>query len=812
MSAFSLSLMTLPQNARGITLFVGGTGPDNYTTIQSAINDANPGDIVYVYNGTYVERLTIGETISLVGEDRDTTLIIYSALGEIVSVSADWVNITGFSIRNTFDSGVAIDLGDSNYCYIANSNISSKSTIGLLSGGSHNVIADNIIAGGGYGIAMIGYYNVIVNNYVTSNGVAGIGLMYADYTIIANNTISGNKMGISMCANNTVIDNNTFSEYTEGIDFHGYYNVITNNTFVGKIDGNGIRNPIANFTTITNNTFLGHRWALEFWITTDNMIHHNNFVNNSIHAVINRSNDDWDNGYPSGGNYWDDYSGSDQFSGPNQDQPGSDGIGDTPYDLYDYWGPVLKDQDLYPLTTPVPSRPSPPRNLQATAGNQEVDLTWTAPLFDGGSPITDYTVYRGTAPQGEEFLVKIGNVTEYDDTGLTNGQTYYYKVSALNSIGEGPKSNEAHATPTAGQTIPSEPQNLEATPGDSYVNLTWIAPISDGNSTITNYRVYRGAISGGESFLIELGNVTAHTDISLTNGQRYYYQVSAVNGVGEGLLSNEASATPTAVPGAPTALKASLDGNGLENVIIAWSLSLDDGAGQNSVVGYKILRNTTYNANGEGYLNITFVPNGMSEFVDHLAGEGDPSNYFYRVCVVGLNNKTNCSIDQVAKFTRTLSPGLNIVSIPLIQANESITTILQTAKWDKAWAYDSIRQEWASYVKSKLYLGDLSGVNHTMGFWVNVAEESNLTVAGIVPAQTLVRLRAGWNLIGFPSLNSTYAVGDLKAETGAMRAEGFDASTSPYFLKFLADGEILQAGYGYWVWVDGDSTWTVENS
>jgi PKD repeat protein len=92
--------------------------------------------------------------------------------------------------------------------------------------------------------------------------------------------------------------------------------------------------------------------------------------------------------------------------------------------------------------------------------------------------------------------------------------------------------------------LPSSPQNLVATAGDAQITLAWSLPEDDGGSPITNYRIYRGTVSGNLSLLIELGNISGYTDTNLTNGVTYYYQVSALNGAGEGPRSTEASATP----------------------------------------------------------------------------------------------------------------------------------------------------------------------------------------------------------------------------------------------------------------------------
>jgi PKD repeat protein len=96
--------------------------------------------------------------------------------------------------------------------------------------------------------------------------------------------------------------------------------------------------------------------------------------------------------------------------------------------------------------------PGAPTGLTAKAGNGQVSLSWTPPASNGGVNITSYRVYRGTTSGTETLLTSggcsgLGAVTSCTDTGLTNGQAYYYKVTAVYAIGEGPRSNEATATP-----------------------------------------------------------------------------------------------------------------------------------------------------------------------------------------------------------------------------------------------------------------------------------------------------------------------------------------------------------------------------
>ncbi len=100
--------------------------------------------------------------------------------------------------------------------------------------------------------------------------------------------------------------------------------------------------------------------------------------------------------------------------------------------------------------------PSAPSGLVAAAGNAQVVLTWQAPASDGGSAITSYKVYRGTTAGSETLLTTLGNVSTYTDSAVTNGQTYFYQVTATNALGESAKSSEVSAIP-----------NVPPPPGDN---------------------------------------------------------------------------------------------------------------------------------------------------------------------------------------------------------------------------------------------------------------------------------------------------------------------------------------------------------
>jgi subtilisin family serine protease len=196
---------------------------------------------------------------------------------------------------------------------------------------------------------------------------------------------------------------------------------------------------------------------------------------------------------------------------------------------------------------PAPSRPGAPALSSATPGNASVTLAWTAPSSDGGSAITGYRIYRGETSGSETALATVGNQTSFKDTTVTNGTIYWYRVSAVNVLGEGPLSNGLSATPQA-VTAPGAPVNFTAATASFWlrgVQLAWSPPASNGGSAVTGYRVYRssspGVIPSSTTLLTTLTG-RSYRDSATTRGQTYYYVVTAVNAVGEGPASAQASA------------------------------------------------------------------------------------------------------------------------------------------------------------------------------------------------------------------------------------------------------------------------------
>jgi len=198
---------------------------------------------------------------------------------------------------------------------------------------SHNNLYRNNIVDGARGIYIEGVNNTVSGNSITNSGRVGVILWES-----SNNTVSGNSitnsgsqgLWLNKSSNSTVFENNIINN-AHGIVLHGSsYNVIYRNN-------------------IKNNTGTGIHVG-----GSNNKLYHNNLINNTLQAYSATENNVWDDGYPSGGNYWSDHEIVDELGGPNQDQPGSDGIVDTAYFIEAY------NLDCYPLVNPWTQTPPTP--------------------------------------------------------------------------------------------------------------------------------------------------------------------------------------------------------------------------------------------------------------------------------------------------------------------------------------------------------------------------------------------------------------------------------------------------------------------
>jgi parallel beta-helix repeat protein len=195
----------------GNILYVGGTGPGNYTTIQDAIDDASDGDTIYVYSGTYFEDVKINTSIVLQGEDKESTIIDAGGNLSAVIVTADNVEITGFSVKNTGP-------------YWPNSGIA-------LNRNEQCIVTDNIVSDCFIGIHAFITSDTTINKNTVSDSEFGIRIQATKFSTITRNTMQDNYCGMDLNAAyfNEIIENNFINNEKQV-----YFQIV----LLNKIDNN----------------------------------------------------------------------------------------------------------------------------------------------------------------------------------------------------------------------------------------------------------------------------------------------------------------------------------------------------------------------------------------------------------------------------------------------------------------------------------------------------------------------------------------------------------------------------------------------
>ncbi len=246
-----------------------------------------------------------------------------------------------------------------------------------------------------------------------------------------------------------------------------------------------------------------------------------------------------------------------------------------------------------------------------------------------------------------------------------------------------------------------------------------------------------------------------------------------------------------------------------EDVHVTWSLSADDGEAENDVVNYTILYSTDF---GASFSILDVVSPGTDAYVHTGGGHGDPNSYVYTVCAYDDVGQSECSPQSASKFTKNLSTGMQLVSIPVVLSDTSTPNVFQTVSYVKITHYDAMagkRHNWKTYDTRKPY-SDLKNVNHTMALWIEVTSDSWFTVAGLVPWQTTIHLVTGWNFVGYPSFISEDVNTNL-AGANWQNVETFDPTNIPWHLKRLSGTDPMSPGEGYWIHVSSDFVWVLSN-
>ena len=355
LSLFAFAFNIQPAKANG-TIYIRADGSIDPPTAPISTLDM----VTYTFTDNVYDEIVV---------ERDNTVVdgagyAVQGLGTQFSHAISLIGRSNVTIKNmeinAFEAGVYLESCSNST--LSSNFIAASSLAGVFLDylSNYNTILGNNITNNDYdGVCLTysSYYNTVWGNSITNNGYGVYLDSYSSYNTISGNNITNNGYdGICLAGSwgNTVSGNNITTNSQNGVyltfslGYSSDYNTISGNNIINDGCGVNIDSSMGNIVSGNNIKNNGDGVAL-IDSSHNNRFAHNNFVDNIVQVYLYELSsyaDVWDDGFPSGGNYWSDYIGVDVKNGHSQDLPGSDGIGDTPYII------DTNNQDSYPLMKP----------------------------------------------------------------------------------------------------------------------------------------------------------------------------------------------------------------------------------------------------------------------------------------------------------------------------------------------------------------------------------------------------------------------------------------------------------------------------
>jgi len=295
-----------------------------YNSIQEAINapETKENHTIIVSSGVYHENIVINKSISLIGKNREETILSGNGTDPTIKVLSNNVVIKNFTLKNSKTYGI----------YLRSNSTS---------------ITDIIIENCHIGVVLFQSHENKISQIIARNSSIGVLLDYSTTNHIQSNVIEDCTIGVRLgaCSQNNIVEKNRIELCVNAIELgnQANYNIFVSNYI--KRNTNGIYFQLSKNCTFIGNVFARNMQGINIFLAASNhtFLYNSFFFNeNNVKSSFNVTNI-WNMEYPFGGNFWSNYNGVDKLSGVNQNKTGSDGIGDIPYIL------DKNNVDRYPL-------------------------------------------------------------------------------------------------------------------------------------------------------------------------------------------------------------------------------------------------------------------------------------------------------------------------------------------------------------------------------------------------------------------------------------------------------------------------------
>jgi hypothetical protein len=403
---------------------------------------------------------------------------------------------------------------------------------------------------------------------------------------------------------------------------------VATDSWIGASDDYTLINTAAG-TSFANATASRGKWYWVVGVVGDGVIGTQFSEGNNSPVAVSSRYTNWASGEPNDYGTGEDYGQMYTSSGTWNDLPG------TSTQAAYIWEYSSASRLFSPETTTksisvTATTPCASGTPSGTRGNAQVSLSWSAPTYNGGASISDYTIEysSNSGSSWSTFSRSASTSTSATITGLTNGTSYLFRVTPINSQGSGVvSSNSSAVTPF---TIADAPTINSISVSNQALSIAFIAPSSNGGNTITNYQY---STNGGSSWTTRSPTSTSSpiAITGLTNGTSYSVLIRAINSAGNGTSSNSVSATPAVTAGAPTITSITA---GTQNLSVAFTEPSSNGGASITNYKYSTDNGVTFTAFSPAQttspLTISGLTGGTTYSVQiqavNAAGDGTASN------------------------------------------------------------------------------------------------------------------------------------------------------------------------------------------